>query len=199
MITVIAERINMTRKSIREKVWARDEQFVINEVKTQEAAGATHIDVNAGGAPDEPGVSASSPAPARAAPRAHFVEGSMMRHVIVMTLTGSVGLLSDAAESLGGAEFAPSSPGPGATPAPSGAASCVFAGALSPPQPANAVKTRAASKINEIKRILINYLISLRIIRHPYPRRANSPTQKFFACFPAPELRSAAKKEGVFP
>ncbi|NLF38078.1 dihydropteroate synthase [bacterium] len=53
MITVIAERINMTRKSIREKVWARDEQFVINEVKTQEAAGATHIDVNAGGAPDK--------------------------------------------------------------------------------------------------------------------------------------------------
>ena len=48
MMTIIAERINMTRKAIREKVWQRDEAFIVNEVKTQEAAGATHIDVNAG-------------------------------------------------------------------------------------------------------------------------------------------------------
>ena len=51
MMTIIAERINMPRKAIREKVWQRDEAFIVNEVKTQEAAGATHIDVNAGGDP----------------------------------------------------------------------------------------------------------------------------------------------------
>jgi len=51
MITIIAERINMTRKSIREKVWERDTAFVVNEVQAQEAAGATHIDINAGADP----------------------------------------------------------------------------------------------------------------------------------------------------
>jgi 5-methyltetrahydrofolate--homocysteine methyltransferase len=50
-MTIVAERINMTRKSIREKVWARDAAFVIEEVRKQEAAGATHIDVNAGADP----------------------------------------------------------------------------------------------------------------------------------------------------
>lgn len=51
MFTIIGERINMTRKSIREKVWARDEAFIRNEVTRQAAAGATHIDINAGGDP----------------------------------------------------------------------------------------------------------------------------------------------------
>jgi len=41
----------MTRKSIREKVFARDAAFIANQAKRQQAAGATHIDVNAGGDP----------------------------------------------------------------------------------------------------------------------------------------------------
>ena len=51
MFTVIAERINMTRKSIRTKVWDRDEAFIRNEANIQAQAGATHIDINAGGDP----------------------------------------------------------------------------------------------------------------------------------------------------
>jgi len=51
MFTIIGERINMTRKSIRTKVWERDEAFVVNEANRQIEAGATHIDVNAGGDP----------------------------------------------------------------------------------------------------------------------------------------------------
>jgi len=51
MFTVIAERINMTRKRIREEVWKRNEDFIAEEVRKQESAGATHIDVNAGGDP----------------------------------------------------------------------------------------------------------------------------------------------------
>lgn len=53
MFTVIAERINMTRKSIREKVWERDEVFIRREVSKQAQAGATHIDINAGGDPSK--------------------------------------------------------------------------------------------------------------------------------------------------
>ncbi|MBM4031754.1 MAG: methyltetrahydrofolate cobalamin methyltransferase [Planctomycetes bacterium] len=49
--TIIGERINMTRKSIREKVYARDAAFIAGQASRQEAAGATHIDVNAGGEP----------------------------------------------------------------------------------------------------------------------------------------------------
>ena len=41
----------MTRKSIKEKVIARDAAFITQQAKRQEAAGATHIDVNAGGEP----------------------------------------------------------------------------------------------------------------------------------------------------
>lgn len=41
----------MTRKSIKEKVIARDAAFIAQQAKRQEAAGATHIDVNAGGEP----------------------------------------------------------------------------------------------------------------------------------------------------
>lgn len=51
MFTVIAERINMTRKSIRTKVWERDEAFIRGEAAKQANVGATHIDVNAGGDP----------------------------------------------------------------------------------------------------------------------------------------------------
>jgi 5-methyltetrahydrofolate--homocysteine methyltransferase len=51
MFTVIAERINMTRKSIRTKVWERDEAFIRTEAARQAKAGATHIDINAGGDP----------------------------------------------------------------------------------------------------------------------------------------------------
>jgi cobalamin-dependent methionine synthase I len=53
MFTVIAERINMTRKSIKEKVWERDEAFIRNEAAGQAHAGATHIDINAGGDPSK--------------------------------------------------------------------------------------------------------------------------------------------------
>jgi len=53
MFTVIAERINMTRKSIREKVWTRDEAFIRGEATRQARAGATHIDINAGGDPSK--------------------------------------------------------------------------------------------------------------------------------------------------
>ncbi len=51
MFRVIGERINMTRKKIREEVWKRNEKFIISEVNKQEKAGATHIDINAGGDP----------------------------------------------------------------------------------------------------------------------------------------------------
>lgn len=53
MFTIIAERINMTRKSIRTKVWERDEAFIRAEVARQAQAGATHIDINAGGDPSK--------------------------------------------------------------------------------------------------------------------------------------------------
>jgi len=52
MFTLIAERINMTRKTIREKVVARDAAFIARQAKRQTDAGATHIDINAGGDPD---------------------------------------------------------------------------------------------------------------------------------------------------
>jgi 5-methyltetrahydrofolate--homocysteine methyltransferase len=53
MFTIIAERINMTRKAIRAKVWERDEAFVRGEAIRQTEAGATHIDINAGGDPSK--------------------------------------------------------------------------------------------------------------------------------------------------
>ncbi len=53
MFTIIAERINMTRKRIRKEVWNRNSDFIANEVRRQEEAGATHIDVNAGGDPSK--------------------------------------------------------------------------------------------------------------------------------------------------
>jgi len=41
----------MTRKSIRQRVLARDAAFIATQATRQQAAGATHIDVNAGGDP----------------------------------------------------------------------------------------------------------------------------------------------------
>ena len=55
MFTVIGELINMTRKTMREKVWERDEAYVTTVAKEQEQSGATHIDVNAGGDPSKGG------------------------------------------------------------------------------------------------------------------------------------------------
>ena len=51
MFTIIGERINMTRKKIKEKVWERDADFIMLEAHKQTEVGATHIDVNAGGDP----------------------------------------------------------------------------------------------------------------------------------------------------
>ena len=53
MFTVIGERINMTRKKVREKVWARNAPFIAREAEKQVQAGATHIDLNAGGDPSK--------------------------------------------------------------------------------------------------------------------------------------------------
>ncbi|MCG8689059.1 MAG: dihydropteroate synthase [Desulfobacterales bacterium] len=48
MFEVIGERINTSRKLVQEAVANRDAQYIIDDVKKQEAAGATFIDVNAG-------------------------------------------------------------------------------------------------------------------------------------------------------
>jgi len=53
MFTIIGERINMTRKRIREEVWKRNAEFIANEARKQQEAGATHIDINAGGDPSK--------------------------------------------------------------------------------------------------------------------------------------------------
>jgi len=53
--TVIAERINATRKPIRNAVKKRDAEFIKNEARTQAAAGAHYIDVNAGANPSTEG------------------------------------------------------------------------------------------------------------------------------------------------
>ena len=51
MFTVVAERINMTRKRLREEVWNRNVEYVTRAARRQAEAGATHIDINAGGDP----------------------------------------------------------------------------------------------------------------------------------------------------
>jgi len=51
MFTVIGELINMTRKRIRTEVWERNADYINKQVQRQEASGATHIDINAGGDP----------------------------------------------------------------------------------------------------------------------------------------------------
>ncbi|SHF44721.1 5-methyltetrahydrofolate--homocysteine methyltransferase [Desulfacinum infernum DSM 9756] len=48
MFTVIGERINTTRKPVRQAVEARDAAFIQADVKRQQDAGAHYIDVNAG-------------------------------------------------------------------------------------------------------------------------------------------------------
>lgn len=53
MFTVIGEKINMTRKRIREEVENRNAAYIARQVRRQEKAGATHIDVNAGGDPSK--------------------------------------------------------------------------------------------------------------------------------------------------
>ena len=48
MFQVIGERINTTRKPVQAAVAERNAEYIIDDVKKQEAAGATFIDVNAG-------------------------------------------------------------------------------------------------------------------------------------------------------
>jgi len=48
MFEVIGERINTSRKLVKEAVAARDAQYIIDDVTKQQEAGATFIDVNAG-------------------------------------------------------------------------------------------------------------------------------------------------------
>jgi 5-methyltetrahydrofolate--homocysteine methyltransferase len=48
MFEVIGERINTSRKKVQEAVARRDAQYIISDVQSQQEAGATYIDVNAG-------------------------------------------------------------------------------------------------------------------------------------------------------
>lgn len=48
MFQVIGERINTSRKSVQEAVAGRDAEYIVNDVKQQQDAGASFIDVNAG-------------------------------------------------------------------------------------------------------------------------------------------------------
>lgn len=48
MFEVIGERINTSRKKVREAVEARDSQYIIEDIKKQQEAGTAFIDVNAG-------------------------------------------------------------------------------------------------------------------------------------------------------
>lgn len=52
MFTVVAERINCTRKFVKAATEARDAAFIAEEVTKQVEAGATFIDVNAGSSPE---------------------------------------------------------------------------------------------------------------------------------------------------
>jgi len=52
VFTIVAERINCTRKMIREAVERRDAAFIQQEALKQVAAGATYLDVNAGAHPE---------------------------------------------------------------------------------------------------------------------------------------------------
>jgi 5-methyltetrahydrofolate--homocysteine methyltransferase len=47
-VLIVGERINTSRKRIRQAVAGRDAAFIRAEARSQAAAGATHIDVNAG-------------------------------------------------------------------------------------------------------------------------------------------------------
>lgn len=48
MFEVIGERINTSRKNVQSAVAERDAEYIIDDVKKQQAAGANFIDVNAG-------------------------------------------------------------------------------------------------------------------------------------------------------
>ena len=48
MFEIIGERINTSRKKVQEAVAQRNAQYIIDDVKQQQAMGATYIDVNAG-------------------------------------------------------------------------------------------------------------------------------------------------------
>jgi cobalamin-dependent methionine synthase I len=48
MFVVVGERINTSRPRVREAVEKRDEEYIQDDVKQQQARGATYIDVNAG-------------------------------------------------------------------------------------------------------------------------------------------------------
>jgi 5-methyltetrahydrofolate--homocysteine methyltransferase len=48
MFVVVGERINTSRKEVQEAVAKRDVAYIQKDVKQQEAAGASYIDVNAG-------------------------------------------------------------------------------------------------------------------------------------------------------
>ena len=48
MFEVIGERINTSRKNVQNAVAGRDADYIIDDVKKQQEAGATYIDVNAG-------------------------------------------------------------------------------------------------------------------------------------------------------
>jgi len=53
LFIAIGERINATRKSIREAIYARDAEFIRAEAAAQAAAGASVIDLNGGTKPEE--------------------------------------------------------------------------------------------------------------------------------------------------
>lgn len=48
MFEVIGERINTSRKNVQNAVASKDTEYIIEDVKKQQEAGATYIDVNAG-------------------------------------------------------------------------------------------------------------------------------------------------------
>ena len=52
MFTIVAERINSSRKAIKEAIEQRDAAFIREQTEQQAAAGASYIDVNAGAHPD---------------------------------------------------------------------------------------------------------------------------------------------------
>ncbi len=51
---IIGERVNATRKSIRAAIQAHDEEGIAEEIRKQDAAGATYIDLNAGTGSGDP-------------------------------------------------------------------------------------------------------------------------------------------------
>jgi cobalamin-dependent methionine synthase I len=50
-LTIIGERLNASRDEFRSRLTDRDSEFVVNEARRQQQAGASHLDVNAGAGP----------------------------------------------------------------------------------------------------------------------------------------------------